>query len=55
MASELHSATARAAEIAIKTKNARIIRQLDHLLKTMTRELNEIPAPPPPPPELVES
>ena len=46
MASELHSATARAAEIAIKTKNARIIRQLDHLLKTMTRELNEIPAPP---------
>ena len=37
----LHSATARAAEITIKTNDAQIIRQTITLMERLTRDLNK--------------
>ena len=44
LAAALHSATARATELAIKTKDVTIIRQTTALMKLMTCNLNEEPA-----------
>ena len=55
-ASALHSATARAAELAIKSRNATVIRLVNETLEMMTRDLEKLDAlPGPPPAEVGES
>ena len=51
----MHSAVARAADIAVRTGNATIVRQVTRLLELMARDLNKLPQRQPDPPHLVES